>query len=488
MNEASNRRITLNLFTMFGPLEPVKLHVDSGETLGNVKRLLSHVFKLSIHDEVILISKGRKLDSVNDGKPLEYLGISDGDCLIIGIYTPPLPSTSSFFLVKDVEIKKEALENCFKHAKKHSHVEVAGALIGREKNGGKILVVDTIPIAEGTPTSVILDPIKIANVANELRGSEDYIAGWYHSHIKSGPASMSGIDVRLQSGYKKLYTNAVALVLNHVKGTAEFYRVNAAGPSQPIGNKILNLPEPKLITMDSESITLTTILEKKEEAKITAFSGSDATCGSYAVFSVTVKNVGTVSFSKVRVIVHVTSPDGKNSTSTSSNDINLSPGESATYSLRCQIPASWSSGNAIARAGVRNTVTRRWLCSLANTSITLTQPPIHKVKLIVYRTSQRVNRGQAANYIVYVKNVGNRQDNIEIDWDLTQLPKLWKAKIYDGETEKDIPFNINLDVGATRKLILKVVPPATGYAGDKAPVTIKARPTSASAKNQREAP
>jgi proteasome lid subunit RPN8/RPN11 len=434
------------------------------------------MFKVSIHDEFVLICNGRKFGSIDDEKILKDAGIINGDSLFIGVYTPPLPSeSSSFSLTENVEFENEVLEKCFEHARKHPYVEVAGVLIGKEMDGGKMLVVNSVPIAEGTLTSVILDPIKIADVADKLRGDENYIVGWYHSHIKSGPF-MSGIDARLQSGYQKLYSNAVALILNPLKRTAEFYRVSVAGLPQPIGDKILNLPELKLISMNSGSITLTTILEEKEEAEISAFSGSDTMCGEQAVFSVTVKNVGTVPLSKAKVILHVTSPDGKESISASSGDINLHPGDSETYTLQCRIPVSWPSGSAIARASVRNIITRSWLCPLATTYITLIQPPIHKVKLIVYRTSQKVGKGQAAIYIVYVKNNGNRRDKIEIDWDLTQLPKLWKAKMYDGETEKTPPFSINLDAGATRKLILEVIPPPIGYAGDKAPVTIKAKP------------
>jgi len=483
MREAPNERITLDLFSTFGPQTPIKLNVNSSDTLGDVRRLLSHAFKFGIHDEIVLITKGRKLNSIDDEKKLKDLGIHDRDSLIIGAYTPPLPSENKLISVtKDVKIENEALEKCFEHARKHPHTEVAGVLIGREMDGEKMLAVNSVPIAEGTPASVILDPIKIANVADELRGGDDHIVGWYHSHIKSGP-SMSGVDVRLQSGYQRLYANVVALVLNPSEGTAEFYRADAAGPTRAVGNQILSLPEQKLLSMNSDSITLTTVLEEREEAEITAFSGSDATCGGYATFSVTVKNTGTVPFSKTKVIVHITSPDGKESTSASGDEINLLPGDSETCALQCQIPVSWPSGNAIARAGVRNTVTRIWLCPLATTSITLLQPPIYGVKLIVYRTSQRVSKGQAAIYAVYVKNDGNRRDNIEIGWDLTRLPKSWTAKIYDGETEKAPPFNINLDAGAMRKLVLEVIPPATGYAGDKAPVTVRARSLSTISEN-----
>jgi proteasome lid subunit RPN8/RPN11 len=432
------------------------------------------MFRLSIHDEVILLGNGIKIESADDKKKLKNLGISDGDSLFIGVCTPPLPLESvSFYVVKNIKIKDEILEKCFKHAGEYPNVEVAGALIGKEIDGA-ISVVDSVPTAEGTPTSVILDPAKIANIANNLRSSDDYIIGWYHSHVKT-EYSMSSIDARLQNGYQKLYANAVALILNPIMGTREFYRVHTFSSHRPIGKKLLNLPEPKLINMDSESVTLITILEEKEEAEIMAFSGSDTTCGSNAIFSVTVKNVGTVPFSKARVILHVTSPDGKASTSTSSDDINLLPGASETCTLQCTIPVSWPSGNAMARAGVRNTVTRSWLCSLATASITLIQPPLYRIKLKVFRTSQQVRKGQAAIYTIFVMNEGNRQDTIEVDWDLAQFPKSWTAKIYDGRNEKKPPFSIGLDAGAIHRLVLEVIPIEMGYVGNKAPVTIKVR-------------
>jgi uncharacterized membrane protein len=286
---------------------------------------------------------------------------------------------------------------------------------------------------------------------------------------------MSGIDARLQNGYQQLYANAIAMIVDPMKEAVEYYRINAAPASEVIGSQILNLPEPKLVQIDSDSITLTTILEEREEVEITAFSGTDSTCGDQTTFKVTVKNVGTIPISKAKIIVHITSPNGKESVPINSDDINLSLGDSKTYTLQCQIPASWPSGSAMARAGVRNIVTRNWLCPMTTTSITLLQPPKYEAKLIVHRTSQKVGKAETAMYIIHVKNNGNRRDNIQINWDLSQLPKSWRAKIHDSRTEKNPPFTIELDAGAIHRLLLEVIPPSTGYTASEASVKVEAK-------------
>ena len=467
-------RITLNLFPFLGPQHPIKLHINSTDTLGTLRRILSHKFKVGIHDKIVLVKNGIKLDSTTDKKTIKRLDIHDGDSLTICLLTSAIPLESrSITKAQNIQIEDEALKKCFEHTRNYSNVEVAGVLIGREEKE-KILIANSTRIAEGDQESVHLDPMKVASVAEGLRGGQDYIVGWYHSHRKFG-SLMSGIDVRLQSGYQQLYANAVAMILDPVKETVEYYRVNVAHSSEIIGSQILNLPEPKLVEMSSDSITLTTILEEREEIEITAFSGTDSTCGDQTTLKITVKNVGTVPLSNAKIVVHITSPDGKESVSINSDDINLSPGDSKTYTLRCQIPASWPSGSAMARAGVRNVVTRSWLCALTTTSITLLQPPKYEAKLIVRRTSQKVSKGETAVYVMHVKNDGNRKDNIEINWDLSQLPKLWKAKIYDGRTEKTPPFTIELDAGAIHRLLLEVIPPSTGYTESEASVKVEAK-------------
>ena len=467
-------RFTLNLFPVLGPQHPIKLHINSADTLGTLRRILSRKFKVGIQDEIVLVKNGIKLDSANDKKTVKRLDIHDGDSLAIGLLTSPIPlESSSIAKAQNIQIEEGALKKCFEHARNYSDVEVAGVLIGREDEG-KILIEDATRIAEGDQESVNLDPIKVVIVADRLRRTQDYIVGWYHSHRKFG-CSLSGIDARLQSGYQQLYANAVAMILDPVKDAVEYYRVNNTHSSEIIGSQILNLPEPKLVQIGSDSITLTTILEEKEEIEITSFSGADSTCGDQTTFRITVKNVGTVPLSNAKIIVHITSPDGKESVSIDSDEIGLPPGDSKTYALRCQIPATWPSGSAMARTGVRNVVTRSWLCPLTTTSITLLQPPKYEAKLIVRRTSQKVSKGGTAMYIIHVKNNGNRRDNIQINWDLSQLPKSWRAKIYDGRTEKTLPFTIELDAGAIQRLLLEVIPPSTGYTASEASVKLEAK-------------
>jgi len=466
VKETSDNRITLNLFSAFGPQRPIKLHAGRYETLENVKRFVSRALRISIHGNIVLASKGRGLDSGDGGETLERLDARDGDSLTVGLYTPPLPSEwGKVSKAIDVEVEEGALVKCREHAAKHPLVEVAGLLIGKETGEGRLLIKGSTPVAEGDESSVELDPVRVASVAEHLRGGGEYLVGWYHSHLSFGP-SMSKIDARLQMGYQQLYGKSVAAVLYPSGNAVEFYRVETGNDRPLTEDWDLSMPE---------AVTLTTVLEEREEAKITAFSGRDALCGQEVELSVAVTNIGTAALSRARVDGRVTSPDRKESLSVSSDLISLSPGESKTCSLRCPIPASWPSGGALAYARVRALDANTWISPPAATTITLLQPPAYRPRLMVYKTSQRLERGQTARYAVYVRNDGNRRDEIEVNWDLRRVPEAWTASMYDGIEERTPPFSLTLEPGATYRLVLEVTPPATGYGGASAPVTIGVR-------------
>ena len=479
--------ITVNIFPAFGPQNnPIRLMVSRSDTLGSIRRTLSSLFKIGIHSRVILTSCGEELGLNDDKMTLQSLGIRDGDSLTLILYTHPIPlKSASFYRSKDTEIRSEALEKCMEHAKRHSHVEVGGVLVGRETAEEKILVVDSLPISEGSLGSVILDPVRIANIAEELRRNENYLVGWYHSHLKSR-LSMSSIDARLHSGYQQLYPKTIALILDPVREVAELYSMKGVPYLQAWERVRLNILEPRPVTMDSDTLTLTTIIEKREEAEITAFSGSDTTTGEQATFTVTVKNTGTVIFSNVKINLSIFSPDRRESFLICSDEVVLSPGDSETYTLRCEIPASWPSGDSLVTVGVRNMATCKWLCPLTKASIKLLQSPVYSVKISAYRTSQKINPGQTATYLVMVKNCGNRRDNIEITWDKSQVPESWELRIYDGGIEREPPFSITLDANATRRLVLKVTSPLTGYGGEQVPITLMGRSLSALASEKAE--
>lgn len=475
-DSSDNKTILLNVFPAFGPqINPIKIRAVPSTSLGSIRNAISRLFKTNIHSQVILTNKGRELAPEDDRKQLKDLGIMNGSSLTFSLYTAPIPlKSASFYEAKDVEIGKEMLEKCVMHAEEHQYVEVAGVLIGKEKDEGKVLIIDSIPISEGDQKSVFLNPVRVASISEKLRGGENYLVGWYHSHVKPS-SSASTIDARLQSGYQQLYPKTVALVLNLPEEKAEFYRVKGVPYFRMDKEVCLDIREPVPLIMEPASIKLITTIQERKEAEITNLSGLDAITGNYADFTVTVKNTGTVLLSNAKVFLSIFSPDQKESFSIQSDEINLPPSESRTYTLQCEIPASWPPGNAMVTATLKDVFANKQLCRLVRTNIRLLQAPVYDVKLSSLRTSQSVIPGQTATYLILVKNCGNRRDNIEVTWDNSRMPKGWKVKIYDGENEKTLPLNITLDAGSTHKFILRVTSPLTSQGGEQAPIVLKAR-------------
>jgi uncharacterized membrane protein len=315
--------------------------------------------------------------------------------------------------------------------------------------------------------------VEIAKIAERLRGQETYVVGWYHSHLKSQP--LSNIDMRLQRAYQRLYSKAVAMVLDSSRDTVRFHRVRDAPHSRTSKIIYLSMPEPKALSVESDVITLTTILEEKELAEITNVAASDTQTGDSATFELTVKNIGTVPLSKLQAQVLVTSPDNKETLSFNSEAFDLPLGESERVSVEGRIPVLWPSGNAIVRVSLIKLETRIRLCSAPLSTIKLTQPPIYDVKLRVLQTSQKIGLAQTATYSILVKNNGNRRDEVEIGLEEAEAAESWVTQIYDGRVYREAPFHITLNPGESRKLILAITAPSMGRGGTRVPITLRAK-------------
>ncbi len=481
--KVSNDRIVIGLIPAFGPrTDFIQLSVSLSESLGSIRRAVSYVWGVGVHAEVVLVFRGETLSSRRDRFTLRQLNIGEGGLITFGVNTPSLPSYASTSCdANDVEIADDAMQKCLDHARKHSMVEVAGVLVGHEI-GGKVFVTDASPVSQGDSVSVVLNSVEIARIAEKLRGQENYLVGWYHSHLKSQP--LSSIDLRLQRAYQQLYPKALAMVLDISSGTVRSYRARDAPRPRTAKVIYLNMPEAKKLSVESDVIILTTILEEKEVAEIVNVVASDAQTGYSATFEVTVRNIGTLPLSKLQVQVLVTSPDNKETLSFNSEAFDLPLGGSKRISVKGSVPLLWPSGNAIVRASLIKTETRTRLCSAPLSTIVLTQPPIYDIKLRVLQTSQKIGLAQTATYLILVKESGNRRDDVEISLEKAEAPDSWVIQIYDGQVPKEIPFRIMLNPGESRRLILTTTAPSSGRGGTRVPITVKARSLGQTSSNQ----
>jgi len=111
-----------------------------------------------------------------------------------------------------------ALGKIVKHSLTSLNREVAGLLVGRQKD--KFLEIwDTITGDQhGTPAYVHLDESVMAQVAQSLLEKQAglYIVGWYHSH-PGLDVFLSPTDIETQRRYQLMFPKAVALVIDPVE-------------------------------------------------------------------------------------------------------------------------------------------------------------------------------------------------------------------------------------------------------------------------------
>ncbi|MFX0186656.1 MAG: hypothetical protein ACFE8A_02850 [Candidatus Hodarchaeota archaeon] len=135
-----------------------------------------------------------------------------------------------------ISITVKAILKIASHALKYAHhkipkeqwIEVIGLLAGKEYNYGPMLhIEDAYPMGHGSAINA-----EIKNYNNYVRAFKDikkkklFICGWYHSHPSYG-TWMSPEDIGTQSRYQKLWSKAVALVIDpyQIDGTSVGFEI-----------------------------------------------------------------------------------------------------------------------------------------------------------------------------------------------------------------------------------------------------------------------
>ena len=119
-----------------------------------------------------------------------------------------------------VRIYPLALGKIIKHALTDLENEIAGLLVGKYLKRGDVLEIwDTVTgNQKSAPGFVYLDEETIGAAAEWVLNNRPglYVVGWYHSHPGIG-VFLSGIDVETQRRYQKMFSKAVALVIDPLK-------------------------------------------------------------------------------------------------------------------------------------------------------------------------------------------------------------------------------------------------------------------------------
>ncbi|MBD3254685.1 MAG: hypothetical protein GF383_06310 [Candidatus Lokiarchaeota archaeon] len=141
---------------------------------------------------------------------------------------------------KNIIITVEPILKIASHALKYASnniptskwVEVIGLLAGDYNSKENILYIkDAYPMGHGTALNAeIKDYNNFERAFQEIRKKKLFICGWYHSHPSYG-TFMSMEDLETQSRYQKLWSEAVALVIDpyQIDGTSygfEIFRAN----------------------------------------------------------------------------------------------------------------------------------------------------------------------------------------------------------------------------------------------------------------------
>lgn len=108
--------------------------------------------------------------------------------------------------------------------------EIGGVLVGRHYRTGDNYVVhvqDYIPVPSGDSSAAhfVFDESSVRAILTGLTGrSEQYVVGWYHSHI-GGPPFMSDMDVKLHSDHFSESWHISCVVSNASGRPAGFWRI-----------------------------------------------------------------------------------------------------------------------------------------------------------------------------------------------------------------------------------------------------------------------
>jgi len=140
----------------------------------------------------------------------------------------------------NIAITVKAVLKIASHSLKYAHskirrddwVEVIGLLAGKFDNAREILhVEDAYPMGHGTAVyAEIKDYKNYVRAFKDIKKSNLFICGWYHSHPSYG-CFMSKEDLGTQARYQKLWDKSIALVIDpyQINGMSlgfEIYRAN----------------------------------------------------------------------------------------------------------------------------------------------------------------------------------------------------------------------------------------------------------------------
>lgn len=465
-----DNKINLRIFSSIGPLtNHFIIRTPITVKFGELRRKITTRLNAGIHTQIILVKDSKEINPDVDSMQLLGLGLKDNDELTVSLDTPHIPSYSlKCERISDQLIPQEIIQDCLSHANSNTTIEVSGVLVGKQDDNG-LSITAAIPVSEGNKVSVKLDPVVVSKIAEQLRKTGDYLIGWYHSHPKS--VEPSSVDLRLQAAYQQMFPQCIAMVIDNVLQSVMLFRSSSYPPKL-----VLNKSTPNIITMDSDSIMLTTTLAKKQSAHIVSVIVDNIQTGNDAILKIKIQNDGNVQISNMVVACVITSSDNKDILHISSQPFNLDVNEIKSITLNQKIPLDWNDGPLTVRSGLKIVNSNEWMQRSYLSTFDVQQPPIYDVILKVGQSEQEILPNQIATYVIVVTNKGNRQDVIEIKYNLDEsLKDLWTVKVFGDKKETTSPFHVKLNPGESKRIQVKVKSPETGKAGTNLPLSFQAK-------------
>lgn len=189
----------------------------------NIKRRIKEKLKKEILKEIYNELKSEENDLAEDiSARLKAKHSPDP----IESLSEPVTESGSITKLEDKEsitISVNAILKIASHALKYAHskipknkwVEVIGLLAGKEFDyGPQLHIEDAYPMGHGSAIYAdIKDYNNYVRAYNDIKKKKLFICGWYHSHPSYG-TWMSQEDIGTQARYQKLWSKAVALVID----------------------------------------------------------------------------------------------------------------------------------------------------------------------------------------------------------------------------------------------------------------------------------
>jgi proteasome lid subunit RPN8/RPN11 len=444
---------------MGSPKNHFRIQTQKFLKFGQIRRKISLWYHTGIHVKIIVVRESSEISVESDLKTIDDLGLKDSNEITFSFSTPAIPIFSvKYKKIIGIDVSQSVISDCLEHANSNSSIEVSGILIGKDGDGRGVKIEKSLPISSGDNVSVNLDPLMVARIAEELRKKDTHIVGWYHSHTRS--AEPSTIDLRLQTAYQMMYPHCIAMIIDNIKQSTMFFQSSYLQTVKyPLNNSV-----PKFITMESESVTLLTTIAKKESVAITSLTIKDILTGQDAILNINIKNTGTA---KVENLILVSSwvSSNNNVLHTSSKPFSLEISETKSLTVKENIPLHWPDGIVSVRTHIKKVDSDDWIQRNHLTTFAIMQHPIYDIKIKVANPEQEILPGQTAFYVVIVKNNGNRRDCIEINYHINDSENVWNVSVLVKNTEKKVPFKVELSAGETKRIMMKVKGPEIGTAG-----------------------